>query len=87
MLFGCPNIHVYTDHKNNMFDCLQTQCVLRWQLFLDDISVQFHYITHNSNLVADALSCLPSEERQKLYALSITSMSSIHHNHGYSQDS
>jgi RNase H-like domain found in reverse transcriptase len=29
MLYGCPNIHVFTDHKNNMFARLQTQCVLR----------------------------------------------------------
>jgi RNase H-like domain found in reverse transcriptase len=28
MLYGCPNIHVFTDHKNNMFAHLQTQHVL-----------------------------------------------------------
>jgi hypothetical protein len=25
MLYGCQNIHVYTDHKNNTFQRLQTQ--------------------------------------------------------------
>jgi RNase H-like domain found in reverse transcriptase len=27
MLYGCPDIHVYTDHKNNTFAQFQTQCV------------------------------------------------------------
>jgi RNase H-like domain found in reverse transcriptase len=25
MLYGCPNIHVFTDYKNNTFACLLTQ--------------------------------------------------------------
>jgi RNase H-like domain found in reverse transcriptase len=56
MLYGCPNIHVFTDHKNNMFACLQTQHVLHWCLFMDDYSIKFHYIKGNSNTLADALS-------------------------------
>ena len=64
MLYGCPNIHVYTDHKNNTFHCLQTQCVLRWRLFLEDYGVHFHYIKGESNSLADALSRLPFDERQ-----------------------
>jgi Integrase zinc binding domain len=68
MLYGCPHIHVYTDHKNNTFERLQTQRVLLWRLFLDDYSVKFHYINGNSNMLADALSRLPFDEEQKSYA-------------------
>jgi RNase H-like domain found in reverse transcriptase len=69
MLYGCPNIHIYTDHKNNMFERLQTQPVLHWRLFLDDYSVKFHYIKGSSNSLANALSQLPFDERQNTYAL------------------
>jgi RNase H-like domain found in reverse transcriptase len=64
MLYGCPNIHVHTDHKNNTFHRLQTQRVLRWRLFLEDYNVQFHYIKGENNSFADALSRLPFSERQ-----------------------
>jgi hypothetical protein len=64
MLYGCPNIHVYTDHKNNTFKNLQTQRVLRWRLVLEDYRVQFHYIKGDTNSLADVLSCLPFDERQ-----------------------
>ena len=64
MLYGCPNIHVHTDHKNNTFHRLQLQRVLRWRLFLEDFNVQFHYIKGKNNSFADALSHLPFSERQ-----------------------
>jgi hypothetical protein len=64
LLYGCQNIHVYTDHKNNTFQRIQTQRVMHWWLFLADYGVQFHYIKGESNSLADALSCLPFNERQ-----------------------
>jgi RNase H-like domain found in reverse transcriptase len=63
-LYGCPNIYVYTDHKNNIFNNLQTQHVLHWCLSLEDYAVPFHYIKGESNSLADALSHLPFDERQ-----------------------
>lgn len=66
MLYDCPNIHVYTDHKNNTFHCLQSQHVLCWHLFLEDFGVQFHYIKGQTNFLTDALSCLLFAERQHL---------------------
>jgi hypothetical protein len=62
MLYGSQNIYVYTDHKNNTFNNLQTQCVLHWHLFLEDYAVQFHYIKGESNSLADTLSRLPFDD-------------------------
>jgi hypothetical protein len=62
MLYGCPNITVYTDHKNNTFANFQTQRVLRWRLFLDEYGVKFKYIKGETNSLADALSRLPFDE-------------------------
>ena len=62
MLYGCQNIHVYTDHKNNTFQRLQTQRVIRWRLYLEEYGVQFHYIKGENNDLADALSRLPFSE-------------------------
>ena len=64
MLYGAPNITVYTDHKNNTFSKFSTQRVLRWRLILEDYGVQFKYIKGSTNTLADALSRLPIAERQ-----------------------
>jgi RNase H-like domain found in reverse transcriptase len=64
MLYGCPNIYVYTDHKNNTFANFRPQHVLCWRLFLEDYAVRFRYINGESNSLADALSRLPFDERQ-----------------------
>jgi hypothetical protein len=62
MLFGCPELHIYTDHKNLTFSSFQTQRVLRWRLFLEEFGPTFHYIKGESNAAADALSRLPFDE-------------------------
>lgn len=41
MLFGCPGLHVYTDHKDLTFLSFQTQRVLRWRLFLGEFGPTF----------------------------------------------
>jgi len=64
MLYGCQNIHVYTDHKNNTFQKFQTQRVLRWRLFLEDYGIHLHYVKGDDNNLADALSRLDSLEKQ-----------------------
>jgi hypothetical protein len=65
MLFGCPHIHVYTDHRNNTFATFTTQLVICWRLFLEEFAPTFHYIKGETNTLADALSRLPFSERQK----------------------
>jgi hypothetical protein len=54
MLLGA-NIHVFTDHKNLMFNTLKTQCVLRWHTKIDDFLSMLHYIQGPCNILADNL--------------------------------
>jgi hypothetical protein len=57
MLLGA-DIHVFTDHKNLMFDTLKTQCVLHWHTKIKKFSPMLHYIEGTRNILASNLSRL-----------------------------
>jgi hypothetical protein len=57
MLLGA-NIHVFTDHKNLMFDTLKTQPVLRWCTKIEEFSPMLHYFEGPCNILANNLSRL-----------------------------
>jgi hypothetical protein len=57
MLLGA-DIHVFTDHKNLMFDTLIMQCVLCWHTQIEEFSSVLHYIKGPHNILADNLSRL-----------------------------
>ena len=53
-------IIVYTDHKNLIYNDLQTDRVLRWRLLLEEFGVEIRYIKGVTNTVADVLSRYPT---------------------------
>ncbi|GAX16309.1 hypothetical protein FisN_35Hu008 [Fistulifera solaris] len=65
MLYGCQNIHVYTDHSNNVLTTITTQRIARWRLFLEDYGVKLSYVKGSENELADALSRLDFDESLK----------------------
>jgi transposase InsO family protein len=86
MLYGSPALHIYTDHRNNTFQKLTTQRVLRWRLFLEDYRVHFHYIKGSSNLLADVLSRLSFDERQNPVVQDINNKSTTTDNDIFATD-
>ena len=62
MLLGA-RIRVFTDHQNltHKLTSFQTQRVTRWRLLLEEFSPSFHYLKGSNNLVADALSRVPTD--------------------------
>ncbi len=57
MLLGA-DIHVFTDHKNLMFNTLKTQQVLCWHAKIKKFSPILHYIESPRNILPDNLSRL-----------------------------
>ena len=55
-------IRVHTDHKNLTYKMTQytTQRVLRWRVLLEEYGPSFHYKKGTANIVADALSRIPT---------------------------
>jgi hypothetical protein len=52
------DIHVFTDHKNLMFDTLKTQFVLCWCTKIEEFLPILHYIKGPCNILANNLSRL-----------------------------
>lgn len=61
MLLGAK-INVYTDHRNltHNLSHFTTQRVMRWRLLLEEYTPNFFYIPGPQNVVADALSRVPT---------------------------
>ena len=61
MLLGAE-LHIYTDHKNltHKLTAYTTQRVLCWCLLLEEYGPTFHYKQSHKNIVADALSRVPT---------------------------
>ena len=54
---------MYTDHKNLIYNDLQTDRVLRWRLLLEEYGVDIEYIKEETNMIVDALSRLPTQAK------------------------
>ena len=66
MLFGSM-INVFTDHKNltHQLTKFTTQRVLRWRILLEEFGATFHYKKGQDNIIADALSRIPTKRTER----------------------
>ena len=72
MLFGCKELHVYTDHKNLTFSTLNTHHVMQWQLFFEEYNPIFHILKALTTLLLmPCLACLSHRGRKVLQVLLI----------------
>ena len=63
-------ITVYTDHKNLIYKCFNTERVMRWRLTLEELGPELKYIQVENNAVADALSCLEMSDDKEILNIS-----------------
>ena len=66
ILFGYPII-VYSDHKNLVHAATvsQSQRVMRWHMILEEFGPDIHHISGEENVVADAISRLPTANTEQ----------------------
>lgn len=66
MLLGAQ-LRVYTDHRNltHKLTSFTTQRVMRWRLLLEEYGCRYFYKEGNQNLVADALSRVPTTRTEQ----------------------
>ena len=64
ILLGHP-IRIYTDHKNLTCDNFNTQRIIRWRMVIEDFGPEFIYIPGPTNIVADAMSRLPTKTQSR----------------------
>jgi len=74
LIYGCPELHIYTDHKNNTMKNLTSRRVLTWRLFLEDYNPTFHYIPGNKNNIANFLSRMPTLTEEKGPGMTVSNL-------------
>jgi RNase H-like domain found in reverse transcriptase len=73
MLLGAP-ITIYADHKNltHKLSRFSAQRILRWHLLLEEFGCKYKYKEGSQNLVANALSRIPTSRLVAAYHATVT---------------